>query len=139
MEHHPQEMLMQLRVSLEKGRFPPASVVEWWLDGARKYRQGIDLDWALGLTGPLAVKARDESLRRAAEILAPHKLPRKQARILAQHIKHFENEIYPSIKKHPGQRIIGWKYELTMAWLTGCKIPKTARHLAQILKEKFPY
>lgn len=61
----------------------------WLSQAVEKWRRGTPLDRALGLSGPPAMKARDEALRRAAEHVAG-KSTWARAGNLERAINHFE-------------------------------------------------
>ena len=60
---------MRQLITLVRGK--DLELYTWLRDGLEQYKAGTPLDRALGISGPVAVEARDSALRHAAKLLDP--------------------------------------------------------------------
>lgn len=78
---------------------PDAEVHRWLASALAEWRRGgISLDRSLGLTGPVAIRARDAALRRAAALLDDGRTPWETAGKLERAINHFETTAWKRLR-----------------------------------------
>lgn len=126
----------QLQRLIALAREHDPDLYAWLASADADRRDGMPFDRALGLSGPRAIRERDEALAAAAEAMDPKGLASTWARAgkLAARLEMFERTIWPLYVDNPTAETHGVNRHLLRTWRAGQKIPRTQRALHDVLK-----
>lgn len=125
---------LQRLIALAREHDP--SLYAWLASATAEYQSGENLERALGLCGPGAMRERDAALREAADWLDPkgQMAASRRAQRLAERIRSFERAVWPRYQDHPEADSHGVNAALLRAFRSGAYVPRGQRQLTTILQ-----
>ncbi len=107
-------------------------VLAWLLSGFRRYAAGTSLDQALRLDRASRLRARDQALRDAADILGPDGDPWVQAERLAAAVLRFERRVMPWLKS--SDVLSPLDAAIWSAFRAADRVPRSQRQLYDLIR-----
>lgn len=116
---------------LAEGRVDGATL-DWLSAAFARYQRGEHLEVALGLDRASRIRARDQALLRAAQVLGPASSTWALAVRLAEAVRRFDVRVRPRLV--PGDELPPLDDALRSAFACRVGVPATARQLYALLR-----
>lgn len=109
-------------------------VVVWICTGLARHLAGEPLERALQLDRASRLRARNQALQEAAELLAPGAAPWPAAGRLVAAVRHYRNRIAPLLERDPARGLSPLDAVLHRAFKSGHRVPTTQNNLYLLLR-----